>query len=263
MTTSIIKENKTENRPLSTLLWGGAALLFWLGVWTAAALLVNQELLVPTPWRVAAVLFEKGGTLPFWRAAGATLLRIAAGFLAGAAGGCLLAVLTARWRVAERLLAPFLRVVRATPVASFIILAFVWLHTDVLPGFIAFLMVMPVVWGNVDKGLRETDPALLEMAKVFRFGRKRTWLHVRLPAVMPYFLSGCTTALGLSWKSGVAAEVICRPLHSIGGLLQTAKNHLETPEVFAYTIAVILLSVLLEQVFVRLIRRLGRRYNAR
>jgi NitT/TauT family transport system permease protein len=218
--------------------------------------------LVPAPKLVAVTLWQLCRTKDFWQAAGASLVRIAAGFAAGVAVGATLAVLTARFSLARWLFSPILKIVRATPVASFIILAFVWIVTDTLPAFIAFLMVVPVVWGNVEKGIAETDRRLLEMATVFRYGRLKTLLHIRIPAVMPYFLSACTTALGLAWKSGIAAEVICRPEQSIGRLLQTAKNHLETAQVFAYTAVVILLSVLLEWLFLLLARRLGRRFNA-
>ena len=251
-----------KRSPLRRLARGAAVAAFWIALWWGVAAAVRQELLVPTPATVAVTLVRLAQTAAFWRAAGASLLRIAAGFVGGVLVGCVLAGLTARFEAARALLSPLLKIVRATPVASFIILAFVWLRTDILPAFIAFLMVVPVVWGNVDEGLREVDTRLLEMAQVFRLGRGRTLFAVRIPAVMPYFLSACTTALGLAWKSGIAAEVISRPAQSIGRLLQTAKNHLETPEVFAYTAAVILLSVLLERLFWLLARRLGRRFNA-
>ena len=122
-------------------------------------------------------------------------------------------------------------------------------------------MVVPVIWGNVEKGIRETDRRLLEMATVFRMGRWRTLLHVHIPAVMPYFLTACTTGLGFAWKSGIAAEVICRPDDSLGRLLQTAKMHLETAEVFAYTAVAVVLSMLLERLLLAAARRFGRRYN--
>ena len=186
---------------------------------------------------------------------------MAGGFLAAVAAGCAAAVLTARFSLARALLAPVLHIVRAAPVASFIILALVWFRTDVLPLFIAFLMVVPVVWANVEKGIRATDPTLLEMARVYRFGRLKTLLRVQLPSVMPYFLAACTTGLGFAWKSGIAAEVICRPGLSIGRQLQDAKIYLETPEVFAWTATVVALSILLEKGLLRLAKRLGRRYN--
>ncbi|MBE6757002.1 MAG: ABC transporter permease subunit [Ruminococcaceae bacterium] len=254
-----------RNAPLSPqkrLLFGAVAVVLWVAVWWFVAWRVDQELLVPTPLLVGKTLWHLGQTSAFWLATVASLLRVAAGFAGGVVSGVILALLTYRFPLASHLFAPLLKTVRATPVASFIILAFVWLKTDILPAFIAFLMVLPIVWGNVDKGLRQTDRRLLETAYVFRLGQRRTVLHVWIPSVMPHFLTACTTALGLAWKSAVAAEVICRPQDSIGRLLQTAKNHLETAEVFAYTIAVIVLSVVLEHLFLALAKRLGRRFNA-
>lgn len=115
------------------------------------------------------------------------------GVCGGGGDGCLLAALTVRFSLMDALFSPLLRIIKAAPVASFIILALVWIRTDALPAFIAYLMVVPVVWANVEKGIRETDRKLLEMAQVYRFGWWRTLLRVRLPAVMPYFMAACTT----------------------------------------------------------------------
>lgn len=266
MTPSIIPERnaKASKSPpsLRRIAVGAGVALFWLLIWEGLALLVRQELLIPTPMTVLATLGRLIGTPLFWKAAGLSMLRVAGGFLAAVAAGSLTAVLTARFPLARALLAPLLHIVRAAPVASFIILALVWFRTDVLPVFIAFLMVMPLVWANVEKGIREIDRSLLEMAKVYRFGRLKTLTRVQIPSVMPYFLTACTTGLGFAWKSGIAAEVICRPDLSIGRQLQDAKIYLETPEVFAWTATVVVLSMLLEKGLRLLAGRLGRRYNA-
>ena len=240
------------------VLRAAAAALFWIAVWQAVSMAVAQELLVPSPLSAARTLVRLAGDAAFWKAVGASLLRVAAGFAAAVAAGSLTAVLTVRFPLADTLLSPLLKIVRAAPVASFIILALVWIRTNTLPVFIAFLMVVPVVWGNVEKGIRQTDPALLEMARVYRFGWKRTLLRVRVPAVMPYFLTACPTGLGFAWKSGIAAEVICRPAMSIGRRLQEAKIYLETPEVFAWTAVVVVLSLLLEKGLVFAVRRFKR-----
>ncbi|MCI8554666.1 MAG: ABC transporter permease subunit [Clostridiales bacterium] len=241
---------------------GLLALIFWLLVWQLAAVTVGEELLLPSPRKVAAALVSLAGDSLFWQAAGASLLRMGAGFAAAVVVGCLSAAATVRFRVAELLLSPLLRTVRAVPVASFIILLLIWVHTDALPAAASFLMVTPVIWGNVEKGLRAVDRQLLEMAQVFRFTRTRTLLRVRVPSVMPYFLSACTTGLGLAWKSGIAAEVIARPLLSIGRQLQNAKVYLETAEMFAWTLVVAALSLLLEKLLVTAVRRVGRRWGA-
>jgi NitT/TauT family transport system permease protein len=224
-----------------------AAALFWLAVWQVASLVVGQELLVPAPAVVGATLLGLAGTPAFWETVGWSLLRVGGGFVAGVVVGCVAAVLTTRFRTADALLSPALRVVRAAPVASFVILALVWIPTGRLPAFISFLMVVPVVWDNVAAGIRGVQRELLELAVVFRFGWWRTLRRVRVPSVLPFLAAACTTGMGLAWKSGVAAEVISRPELSIGRQLQDAKVYLETPAVFAWTITVVALSLLLER----------------
>lgn len=223
-----------------------AVAVFWLAVWQGASVLVGQELLVPAPITVLRVLLRDAVTAPFWQAVGASLLRILCGYAAAVFGGCVLAILTVRFPLLHHLFSPLLHCIKAAPVASFIILALVWIPTGILPACICALMVLPIVWSNVEQGIRQLDRRLLEMAQVFRIGRLKTLLRVKIPAVMPYLLTALTTGLGFAWKSGIAAEVICQPKPAIGKQLYLAKIYLETPEVFAWTAVVILLSVLLE-----------------
>ena len=243
------------------VLAGLAAVLFWIAVWQIISMLVAQELLVPAPLVVARTWVRLMGTVKFWQATALSLLRILAGFAAAVAAGSILAVLTARFKAVRVLFSPLLHVVRDAPVVSFIILAMVWIHTNSIPSFISFLMVMPMVWSNVEKGIQETDRELLEMAQVYRFGWWKTMRVVRIPSLMPYLMAACTTGLGFAWKSGIAAEVLCRPAVSIGKYLQDAKMYLETPEVFAWTATVILLSVLLEKLLLAAVHHFGKRYN--
>lgn len=257
MTTSTIKR-KTIHPVLSA----GIAALFWIAIWQIVSMCVAQELYVPAPMTVVRTLGRLMGQGDFWKTAGLSLLRMVGGFAAAVVVGSLLAVLTTRFRLADMLVSPLLHLVRTAPVVSFIILALIWIKTDWLPVFIAFLMVVPLVWANVEKGIRETDRRLLEMAQVYRLGWWKTLLRVRIPSVMPYFMAACTTGLGFAWKSGVAAEVICRPTISIGGELQDAKSYLETPEVFAWTAVVVVLSLILEKGLLWIARRWGRRWNA-
>ena len=239
-----------------------AVLVFWIAVWAFASYTIGLELLLPSPLKVLATLLEKIKTSEFWLAAGLSLLRITAGCFSGVCVGGLLAVLMHNSKIAKTLLAPILHIVKAAPVASFIILALVWIKTDLLPVFISFLMVVPLVCANVAEGINQTDRKLLEVARIYRFGGRGTFSEVWLPSVKPYAVSACRTALGFAWKSGVAAEVICRPDRSIGDELYSSKLNLETAEVIAYTVVVIIISVLLEKLMLRLLKG-GKKKNVR
>ena len=229
--------------------------LLWIAVWWIVALCVNREVLVPTPARVAVRLWELVRTAGFWTAVALSILRVSAGFLAGVLLGTLTGILTAKLSVSDGLLSPLLTVIRATPVASFIILALVWMGADAIPVFISFLMVFPIMQSHVHTGVRAVSPELLEMAHVYRVPAARKVKALYVPAVLPNFSAGCRTCLGLAWKAGVAAEVLSMPARSIGRQLYYSKLYLETVDVFAWTVTVILLSLVIEKLLSALLLR--------
>lgn len=242
---------------VQALLERAGVFAFYIALWALAARWVNSPLLLPTP---LAVLRRLGALLPssgFWLTLGATLLRTLLAYLLGIAFAVLLAALCCRFRAAELLFSPLLSAVRATPVTSFIVLALVWLSSARVPVLTGFLMTLPVVFSALTQAVRAIDPRLLEMARLYRFGRGGTLLRVVLPSVLPAFVESCLAAIGLCWKAVVAAEVIGVPRRAVGSRLYEAKIYLETDSLLAWTLMLVLLSVLLEA----LLRRLTRRFS--
>lgn len=235
-------------------------LAFWLALWEGLSLLVNKPLLLPAPLTVLVRLGALVTTAGFWTITAASLLRILCGALIALVLGTVLALLTCRFRTLDALFSPLLTVIKSTPVASFIILVLIWVGRDFVPSLIVILMVLPVVWGNVTAGVRSTDPLLLRTARVFRFSRFRTLRRVYIPSVMPHFLSACRTSLGLAWKAGIAAEVLTVPVSSIGKMLFESKLYLETVDLFAWTLVVIVCSLIIEKVLMAAIGRLGKSF---
>ena len=230
-------------------------LAFWLAVWELASLAAGRELLLPPPLRVGERLLALAQTADFWLDLGATLGRVFLGLAWGALMGTVLAFLTHFSPWLDRLISPAVRVVRATPVVSFILLVYLWVARGAIPWVISGLMVLPVVWGSLSAGLGNMDGKLLEFARAYRFSRLKTLRLVYLPALRPHFSAGLLTAFGLAWKSGVAAEVLCPPARAIGSRIQQAKLGLETADLFAWTLAIIVLSLALEGLFRRLLER--------
>ena len=208
-----------------TLLRRAGAVLFWLAVWQAAAMAIGQEVFLVSPVQALRCLLRLLPQADFWHRVGFSAGRILLGFGLGVVCSAALAVAAEICPAAEVLIAPVLQLVKATPVASFIILALVW---------------------------------LLEMAKVFRLPLGRRLRAVWLPAVLPAFRQGCSVALGICWKSGVAAEVIGLPNGSIGDALYRAKITLSTGELFAWTFVIILLSAAFEKLFLRALDAVSR-----
>ena len=250
------------NPALSKALRRLAVAAFWLMVWQLAAAAVGKELLLPGPVAVLKKLIALASTGAFWRTLARSILRVLTGILSAVILGVLTGLLTHKSRLARELLSPVMTLLKSTPVASFIILALVWLGRDAVPVFIAGLMVLPVVWANTAAGLAGIDPQLLELASVYRFPRMKTFRRIVWPSVLPHLRAALRSALGLGWKAGIAAEVLTVPPYSIGKSIYEAKLYLETTELFAWTAAVVLLSFLIERVILRLVDNIGRKERA-
>ena len=240
--------DKKRLSPTARVLVSLLSVAAWLGIWHYFSAKVGQELLLPSPRAVFERFFELCGQKEFWLQNFGSLERILTGFALAFLVGCVLSVLMHLSEFVKEFMRPFLTVVKATPVPSFIILALVWMKSDKMPVFIAFLMVLPAVCANLSEGLANVDSRLVEMAKVYRVRGAKLVGAVYIPSVMPYMLAAARTGLGLAWKAGVAAEVIGRTRDSIGLMLYESKLYLETVDLFAYTVTVVLLSCAIELV---------------
>lgn len=230
------------------------AVLVWLLIWQLGAMAMDQQILLVSPIAVLIRLGTLAVEPSFWKAVGFSLLRITGGFFLGAAVGTVLAALSARLHRVEELLAPLLLAVKSIPVASFIILSLILFSSRNLSVLISFLMVLPVLYTGVLGGIRAMDKQMLEMAQVFQTPAPRRVRYIYLPQVLPYFRAACASALGLCWKSGIAAEVIGMPTGSIGERLQQAKIYLDTPDLFAWTLVIVLVSLAFERLFLALLQ---------
>lgn len=237
------------------------AIAFWLAVWEIASLLIGEELFLPSPISVLEALAASAVDLSFWSAVLFTIERIILGFIISLSSAVILAFLSYRWRILGILLEPIVKVVRATPVASIVILILVWVRSRNLSVVISFMMVFPVVYQNVLKGLCDTDRNLIEMADAYRIRTLKRIRYIYLPYLVPYLESAISISLGLAWKSGIAAEVIGLPDGSIGERVYEAKIYLSMPDLFASTVTVIILAFVFERVFLYLSRIILRRIS--
>jgi NitT/TauT family transport system permease protein len=219
---------------------------FWLGVWAFAAHKFGKPLLFPSPIAVLQTLGKLLQTKEFYTATANSLVNIFGGMISAIASACVLAACTARVRFIRELIHPVMAVIKATPVASFIILMLLFLVPVKVPAFITFLIVLPIVWTNLDEGIHNIDPQLREVAKMYRFSLTKRLRVLILPSVKPYFLSACKTSIGLAWKAGVAAEIIAMPKNTIGTMIGEAKLYIMSAEMFAWTLTVVLLSLAIE-----------------
>lgn len=233
--------------------------LFWLAVWQLGAMALNQKILLVTPVEVVGRLAELIPKADFWKSIAFSAGRILLGFALGLAAGTGLALLSGKFSLARRLLAPPISALKSIPVASFTILALIWISSENLSVLVSLLICVPIVYTNMLEGLDSLDPKLKTMAELFHIPPWRRFAGVYLSQLLPYFRSASGLAIGLCWKSGVAAEVIGVPDGSIGEKLYMSKIYFETADLFAWTLVIILVSRLCEGIFTALVRLLAKR----
>jgi len=232
-----------------------ASILVWIGIWQLGSSYLANELLFPSPTSVFYALMELIKSKIFYQSLINTFLKIFIGFFLGNLIGIILSILSYKYEIIRILLWPLISFVKSVPVASIIIITLVWISSKDLNIFISFLMVLPTIYISCLNGLDNADVKMLEMAKVFKLSYTNKIRYIYIPEVKPYFMAAISIAFGLAWKSGVAAEVIGLPRHTIGEALYNAKLYLNISELFAWTIVLVVLSIILETLMVKLLDR--------
>lgn len=230
-------------------------ILFWLSIWQIGSMMLNNPIILVGPPDMAKSLRALLPSLEFWKTIAYSFGKISLGFLLAFLSGILLGGGSYRFSLLRELLEPVILLMKSIPVASFVILALIWLGSEQLSVFISFMVVFPIIYVNTIAGLKSTDRKLLEMAQVFRVPLCKKLIYIHLPALKPYLTSGCKVSLGMGWKSGIAAEVIGVPAHSIGEKLYTAKIYLSTADLLAWTFVIIVISALFEQICLYLLKK--------
>lgn len=251
-----VKKSKLNKETSMWKVWTEriAAIIVAILLWQLLAMKLDQKLLLAAPVDVAKSLGVLVKSQEFYSAVAYSMGRILFGLLIGAAVGTACALLAGRWHFMEVFFWPYFSAMKATPVASVVILCLVWLSSRRLSVFIVFLVVTPVIYTNILAGIKNLDLKMKDMARVFGINGLRRLLYVYLPELKTYIIAAFTLATGMAFKAGIAAEVIGTPGGSVGKMLYNAKVYLETSELFAWTLVIIVLSVVVEQVILKLVK---------
>lgn len=235
----------------------GAVAAFWLAVWIFAAALVAQPLVLPGPGAVALALLRlvcDGGTWAILAGSGA---RILGGLALAAVCGGVLAGISSRSRAFARLVAPALSFVKATPVACVVVLLLIWLGSARVSIAAVFLMALPGVYFSLVEGLAQVNKPLEQMFRLHGVRGWRLFCAHTWREVLPFVLSCAQAVIGMSWKAGVAAELIGMAVGTVGECIYQAKLLIETADLLAWTVLVVAASWTCERVLVWLLRASG------
>lgn len=235
-----------------------AIVCFWLLLWQLLSMIIKNQIFFASPISVAAELAQLCVQKEFWITVFYSLMRILLGFFVAFLLAFLLSLLSHRYALVQDVMKPFLTVIQSVPVASVVVLLLIWFGSETLSVYVTFMVVFPIIYTNMLTGLKGVPTEMKEMAYIFRFSARERYHYLYRPAFLPHLYSGVETAVGMSFKSGVAAEIIGQPAFSIGEQIYSDKIFLNTAGVFAWTIVVVILSALVGKVLLALMKVLFR-----
>ena len=235
-----------------------AAVALWLVIWQLASMAVGQALILPGPVEVARALCRLVVSLAFWQKVLFSLCRIAGGALLAYAVALVLAAASHAHVGVRVFVRPPLLAMKATPVVCVVVLLLLWLGASYVSVAAVFLMVLPAVYFPALEGLGQACVSMRELMAVHGIRGPKRLLAYWWPELLPYLVAASESVVGMSWKAGVAAELIGMPAGSIGERIYQAKLLLETADLFAWTIVVIALAALCEHAFLALLRKSGK-----
>ena len=244
-------------RQTTSAVWTILGVLAVLAGWEVVSIALGSDLILPGPWPVASRLFKLASEPRFLPAVAESLVRVVCGFLLAFPAAIAFGIPAGLDGRVRAFIRPLFAVIGATPVLSIILIALLWFGPDRVPVFTSFLMIFPVLTGNVIEGVKATDPRLVELARAYRFSRKDFFVHLYFPSITPFLLAGTRSSLSLSWKVVVAAEVLAQPARALGTGMQSAKAQLETPELFAWTAATVILAGATDLILSIVVKRRG------
>lgn len=227
------------------------SILFWILLWQIFAIAFDKEFIFPRLDKTIAALGSLMLTRDFWITILASFARVLLGFVIGALLGIVVAPLTHYFELVRHIISPAMTVIKATPVASFILV--LWclagyfpLGKASIPTMIGILMVMPIIWQNMTDGYNSISRELDEMCTVFEMSYFKKLRLLIFPTLIKFLIPALVTSSALAWKSGIAAEIIVYAKNSIGKEITDAKNYFESEKMFAWTIVVVLFSIAIE-----------------
>lgn len=225
-------------------------------LWQFLSYVIKNNILFVGPVEVAKRLIEMSVQEIFWKSVLGSLFRILVGFWIAFLLGYLCAFISGRFSLFEDIMWPLVSVFKSVPVASVVVLFLIWFGAKWLSVYVSFMVVFPNVYINLMEAVKKADAKMLDMAKEYRLTYFRTWRYIIGESAMPLLIGAVRLSVGMSFKSGVAAEIIGLPEHSIGEQLYMSKIYIDTAGVLSWTLVVVLLCYICEKVIIAFIIKL-------
>ena len=228
------------------LTWTVASLAVLVVLWSLAAA-IAQNRHGPGPLAVASVLAHEASTGALWVNLGATLARVAASFVFAMLIGSAIGLALGRNQTADKFFDSWLILALNLPALVIIALSYVWIGPYESTAILATAVnKIPNVAVQMREGARSLSRDLDEMAAVYRFGWWKTFRHVTLPQLGPFFAAAARSGLALVWKIVLVVEALGGHAKGVGHQIFTAFQSFDVPMILAYALAFILVIQIIE-----------------
>ena len=219
--------------------------LIWLLIWQFASMMTGLELLLASPVAVLKTIMNMLVSQQFYVTLMHSMINIGTGLMAGIVFGVILGICAAKYKLIAEFIEIPLQLMKALPVAAFIILLLMWFGSKNVSRIISAMVVIPMVVTGVTDGIKNTDIKLIQMARVYNMSTFNRFRYIYMTGVYPYLSSQLKIALGMCFKAGISAE-------TIGTSMYYAKMYLLSSELFAWSIVIILVSLLVEKIILKI-----------
>ncbi len=222
----------------------------FLLVWYIVSLIVGIEMVLPSPKDAVLKLFNLFGQNSFWLAVGNTTLRVLISFIISVLLAVIFAIVSYLIPIFGKIINPIIVIFRAVPTMSIILLALIWMKSNTAPLLIAFLILFPQLYASFYSALKGINDDLIDMSKAFNVPIKTQIFKLYVPSVLPQSLDSMRANISLCVKVTIAGEVLAQTMNSMGLFMQISKIYFDTAELLGWTVMAIILSYLLESIFI-------------
>lgn len=227
------------------------SLATFLGLWWILAIVAAKPSLLPAPPAVVGFAWRacENGAMP--RNIAITTLRVIAAFATSMVIGSAVGYVAGRSHRADSLIDPWLVILLNLPVLVVIVLCYIWVGLNDVAAVLAVALVkMPTVMVTLREGARALDPALDELASVYRLPWRQRARRIIAPQLAPYLAAAGRSGLSITWKIVLVVELLGRP-NGVGFALDELFQTFDVAGILAYGIAFAALMLVVESVVLR------------
>lgn len=225
----------------------GSIILFI--IWWLSAIVIDNSFVMPLPYSVFESMVAQISSYDFYGVVMATLTRSMLGLFVAFMIAFLLAIISYYSQIVKGLLSPLITLTKSVPNISYIFIILIWFGREISASIITFLILFPMFYLNFLTGLNSKDKKLCDVLKIYPIHKWEQIFKVDIPMMKPYINTSLASGIGLAFKVGVMAEILGQVDNGIGRELQYCRNNLDMAGIFAWTIWIILLLVILERGF--------------